>query len=142
MPTTIQKIESLPIDLDVVASIKDRLLLINDQPLTVDETTLLVGESVEDEDITVEEGVVKPDEEVVVDVLFATQPKVVEEEEETPSNLFETAKHVISCSEKFTGVSMEVNILKEKEVLNSGRQRCFILTLHDYGFDSKHFLLL
>jgi hypothetical protein len=51
-------------------------------------------------------------------------------------DLFETPKHVIPCSDKFAKLTMEVNILKEEV---SSAQRCFILTVHDYGFDNHQF---
>lgn len=62
--------------------------------------------------------------------------------EATNMSLFETKKHVITCSlDKIAKCSIDVDIVKDKEVALA-QQKCFILTVHDLGFDSKLFFLL
>lgn len=115
MPTTVQQVESLPeglITLDTL-NIKTQLIepTITEKPATTDETTVL---------------------EVAVAVAEVTEATI----KTIKTDLFETARHVIPCSDKFDKLTMEVNILKE-EVASA--QRCFILTVHDYGFDNHQF---
>jgi hypothetical protein len=51
------------------------------------------------------------------------------------AELFEIEKHTIKCSDKFENLTVEVSVQKEKQSV--AHQRCFILTVHNLGFDSK-----
>jgi len=111
MPSSIQQNETLPEGLVTTETIQQKTPLI--------------------------EPVVNPKEETQ-----ASAAVVIEEatkSEETDMSLFETKIHVITCSlEKLSKCSIDVNIIKDKEVALA-QQKCFILTVHDLGFDNSQF---
>lgn len=116
MPTTVQQVEALPEGLVTLDTITPKVNLV--EP-------------------TVEKVVDEKPTETVEKVAVAVPDVEVTTVKEPKTDLFETTKHVIPCSEAFSKLTMEVSISKEKEV--TSLQRCFILTLHDYGFDNKQF---
>ncbi len=122
MPTTVQQVEALPEGLITQETLLPKANLIEPAVENLPETP------VEEKPVEVVKEVAS-----VVDVEVTTV-------REPRTDLFETTKHVIPCSEAFSQLSMEVSIFKEKEV--TSQQRCFILTVHDYGFDSKLFKYL
>ena len=70
------------------------------------------------------------------------KPEINQEEQDkvilktAASEVFDIERHVIQCSAKFDKLTMEVNVQKEKHEV--AHQRCFILTVHNLGFDSKY----
>lgn len=53
------------------------------------------------------------------------------------TELFEIEKHTIKCSDKFDKLAVEVSVQKEKQLV--AHQRCFILTVHNLGFDNTQY---
>lgn len=137
MPTTVQQVETLPEGLVTIENVNAKVPLLEAPPATekasTEETTPLV-EVIEE---AVEE-VAKPVAEDTALETPATEPPIESNAAETTMTnveLLETPKHVINCS-KFENASIDVNIVKEKEI---GPQRCYIMTVHDIGFDNTQF---
>lgn len=126
MPTTVQQVETLPEGLVTLESVNPKVPLIE---------TIAQAEAPKEE--------TPAPETLAVETLTEFAPATVttttttKTTTETNVDLFETPKHVIKCSEKFDKASMEVNIVKEKQF--NATQRCFILTVHDIGFDNSQF---
>lgn len=111
MPSSIQQNETLPEGLVTAETVQQKSPLI--------EPVVSPKEREEAPAAVVAEEAAKPD--------------------ETNMSLFETKKHVITCSlDKLAKCSIDVDIVKDKEVALS-HQKCFILTVHDLGFDSSQF---
>jgi hypothetical protein len=115
MPTTVQQVEALPEGLVTLDAFTPKINLISTTVENVDKEK--PAEVIEKSESVSE-----------VEITTVQTPK---------TDLFETIKHVIPCSLTPSQLKLEVNIFKEKEV--TSQQRCFILTVHDYGFDSKPF---
>lgn len=134
MPTTVQQPETLPEGLVTLEQVTAKVPLIEIAEAPTTETTPKVEEPTE---APTEEAAkpTEPKEET------KEEPKEKEPEEpkvETPNlALFETAKHVINCSKKFDKVTMDVNIVKEKQAISG--QRCYFMTIHDIGYDNSQF---
>jgi len=136
MPTTVQQVEALPEGLATLESVNPKDNLIENN---IEET--LKG--------TLKEALKEAPKETpkVTEESEKSQVTKVDCESAAPTesislasnvDLFETPKHVLNCaSEKFEKNTFEVNIVKEKQVQT--QQKCFILTVHDLGFDNLQF---
>lgn len=126
MPTTVQQPETLPEGIVTLEQVTTKVPLIE-----ISETPT---ETPKVEEVTKEEENTKPEKkEDVKEEAKSEEPKV-----ETPNlDLFEISKHVVNCSEKFDKLTMDVNIVKEKQPTSG--QRCYIMTVHDIGFDNSQF---
>lgn len=137
MPTTVQQVETLPEGLVTIENVNAKVPLVEVPPAAVataeapTETTPLV-EAIKE----AAEEVAKPVEALdTPPEASANEPPVEAETTMTNVELMETPKHVINCS-KFENASIDVNIVKEKVM---GPQRCYIMTVHDIGFDNTQF---
>ena len=124
MPTTVQQVETLP---EGLATLEINPLKV---PLIETNTETEVEKPKEEEKVA---ETPKEEEIPKIETKIESEPKV---ESELNVDLFETSKHIINCaSEKFEKTCFEVNIVKEKQVHT--HQKCYVLTVHDLGFDSK-----
>jgi len=110
MPTTVHHVEALPEGLATTEAVNLKVPLI-ESPAPVSEETKKL-----EQDAT-----------PAVTQMATDEPKI---------ELFETSKHVIPCSSKFP-LSMEVNIVKDRDLTST--QRCYIMSVHNYGFDNSQF---
>lgn len=137
MPTTVQQVETLPEGLVTIENVNAKVPLVEVPPAAVATTEALTETKPLVEAIKeATEEVAKPAEALdAPSEAPANEPPVEAETTMTNVELMETPKHVINCS-KFENASIDVNIVKEKVM---GPQRCYIMTVHDIGFDNTQF---